>query len=197
MPNYLGLDSSTQSLSALVVDTDTGSVVVDEAVNFGKDLPEYASPHGFLAHDDASVKHANPLMWVAALDLLLARVKAKGFDWSRVAGVSGAGQQHGSVYLKTPLDEAPAWSGAIGLATQLEPLLSRATSPKRSAATRAWSASAVRAPSNASPARRSASFSSKSRRRTRRRARFTWSRASWPACSRTLRRRSISVTAQA
>ena len=31
MPQYLGLDSSTQSLSALLIDTDTGKVVADKS----------------------------------------------------------------------------------------------------------------------------------------------------------------------
>src|SRR5262245_41360095 len=106
MPRYLGLDSSTQSLSAVVVDTDSGKVVLEETLQFGKALPEYASPNGFLEHADARVKHSNPLMWVDALDRILEGAKARGFDWSSVSGVSGAGQQHGSVYLATPIAEA-------------------------------------------------------------------------------------------
>jgi xylulokinase len=128
MPQYLGLDSSTQSLSALVVDTDSGEVVLDQSLSF-RELSNYESPHGFLEHADPSVKHANPLLWVAALDELLSRVKASGFDWSRVAGISGAGQQHGSVYLRTPLSEAAPWSSARPLVEQVRPLLSRATAP--------------------------------------------------------------------
>src|SRR5262245_35540594 len=100
---FLGLDSSTQSLSALVVDTDRGAVVLDESVNFGKTLPEYGSPHGFIPNADARIKHADPVMWVAALDVLFGRVKAGGFDLGSIAGVSGAGQQHGSVYLRRAL----------------------------------------------------------------------------------------------
>src|SRR5688572_3994377 len=111
MPLYLGLDSSTQSLSAIVIDTDEGRVVVDTSVNYGKDLPGYASPHGFLEHADPQVKHSDPLMWIEALDLLLSRIKASGFDLGRVAGVSGAGQQHGSVYLSSPLGKT-AWKAS-------------------------------------------------------------------------------------
>jgi xylulokinase len=129
MPRYLGLDSSTQSLSALVVDTDSGQIVLDQSLNFGKDLPEFASPHGFLEHPDPQVKHSDPLMWVAALDRLFARIKASGFDLGSVAGISGAGQQHGSVYLETPITEAEPWSERYSLAEQVAPLLSRATSP--------------------------------------------------------------------
>ncbi|HVR19207.1 MAG TPA: FGGY-family carbohydrate kinase [Polyangiaceae bacterium] len=129
MPRYLGLDSSTQSLSALVVDTDSGSVVLDESLNFGATLPEYGSPNGFLEHADARVKHSNPLMWVDALDRLLEGARARGFDWGTVAGVSGAGQQHGSVYLSTPIAKARPWSSSEPLARQVAPLLSRKTSP--------------------------------------------------------------------
>ncbi len=129
MPRYLGLDSSTQSLSALVIDTDTGEILVNLAVNFGKDLPHYASPNGFLEHADPNLKHSNPLMWVEALELVLSRVRESGFDWSTIAAISGAGQQHGSVYLNTPIARAPAWSTASPLHEQLQPLLSRATSP--------------------------------------------------------------------
>ena len=71
MPLYLGLDSSTQSLSALVIDTDTGKVVADRSVNYGARLPHYQSPNGFLPNPDPAIKHSDPLMWVEALDLVL------------------------------------------------------------------------------------------------------------------------------
>jgi xylulokinase len=129
MAHYLGLDSSTQSLSAMVVDSEAGKVVLDTSVNFGKDLPEYGSPSGFLPNADANIKHANPLMWVAALDLLLSRIKASGFSFADVRAVSGAGQQHGSVYLARRISEAPAWDASRPLADQVAPLLSRQTAP--------------------------------------------------------------------
>ncbi|RYZ05886.1 MAG: carbohydrate kinase [Myxococcales bacterium] len=126
---YLGLDSSTQSLSAMVIDTDTGRVVLDQSVNFGEALPQYGSPSGFLPHEDPRIKHANPLMWVAALDLLLGKLKSAGTDLSQIQGISGAGQQHGSVYLSQRLSDVPAWDIAQDLVSQVGPLLSRPTSP--------------------------------------------------------------------
>jgi len=130
MAYYLGLDSSTQSLSAVVIDTDAGEVVLDESVQFGTDLPQYDSPNGFLANDDPLVRHSDPLMWLDALDLLCERAKANGFDWSKVAGISGSGQQHGSVYLNASFfDVVKALSADESLAEQLKPALSRATSP--------------------------------------------------------------------
>jgi xylulokinase len=129
MAYFLGLDSSTQSLSALVIDTAEGRVVVDESVNFGKDLPAYGSPQGVLPNPDPKVHHSDPLMWVEALDLLLSRVRASGFDWSKIAGISGAGQQHGSVYLKEPLRDAGRWRTGKPLVDQVRPLLSFQSSP--------------------------------------------------------------------
>lgn len=126
---YLGLDSSTQSLSAMIIDTASGRVVLDESVNFGKSLPQYGSPSGFLPNPDPQLKHANPLMWVEALDLLLGQLKARGTDFSSVEGISGAGQQHGSVYLKQRLSDVPAWDPSRDLASQVRPLLSRESSP--------------------------------------------------------------------
>lgn len=126
---YLGLDSSTQSLSAMIIDTGSGRVVLDESVNFGKSLPQYGSPSGFLPDQNPQLKHADPLMWVEALDLLLGQLKARGTDFSAVEGISGAGQQHGSVYLKQRLSDVPAWDAGRDLASQVRPLLSRTTSP--------------------------------------------------------------------
>jgi xylulokinase len=129
MSQYLGLDSSTQSLSALVIDLDAGKVVADRSVNFGERLPQYKSPRGFLAHDDQRIKHADPLMWVEALDLVLQDLREAGVDLGRVRAVSGAAQQHGSVYLATSLDEVGDWSLSAPLHEQVQPLLSRKTSP--------------------------------------------------------------------
>jgi xylulokinase len=125
---FLGLDSSTQSLTALIIDTDSGEVI-DRTVSFGARLPQYRSPNGFLANDDPRVKHSDPLMWVEALDLLLGELRAAGVDLSTIRGVSGAGQQHGSVYLAHPIDEAGQWDASEPLVDQVRRLLSRKTAP--------------------------------------------------------------------
>ncbi len=129
MAYFLGLDSSTQSLSAMVIDTASGQVVLDESVNFGSELPRYNSPQGVLPNPDPKVRHSDPLMWVEALDLVLGRAKARGFDWSKVEGISGAGQQHGSVFLNRPLGDASSWNPNQNLVEQVRPLLSFPTSP--------------------------------------------------------------------
>ncbi|XP_071043346.1 xylulose kinase isoform X2 [Parasteatoda tepidariorum] len=44
-------------------------------------------------------------MWVKALDMLLERLKLEGLDFSTVVSLSGAAQQHGSVYWKRGAEE--------------------------------------------------------------------------------------------
>ena len=129
MAHFLGLDSSTQSLSALLIDTDTGKVVADRSVNFGERLPQYKSPKGFLPNADESIKHSDPLMWVEALELVLQELRAAGVDLGRVRGISGAGQQHGSVYLNQSMAQVGDWSPSTPLHEQVKPMLSRPTAP--------------------------------------------------------------------
>ncbi len=130
MALYLGIDSSTQSLKGLVIDPEAGAVVASASVNFGADLPQYSCPEGFLAHADPLVKHADPLLWLAALDLMLSRLQASGVPMGRIAAVGGDGQQHGSVYLNARLGEVLAGLRAeAGLPEQVAPALARPTSP--------------------------------------------------------------------
>ena len=129
MARFLGLDASTQSMSALIIDTDTGAVCANHSVVFGERLPRYHCPNGFLVNDDPRVMHSDPLMWVEALELILGDLVKAGVDLGSVRGVSGAGQQHGSVYLARSFATVGAWSTDRPLHDQVQPLLSRRTSP--------------------------------------------------------------------
>lgn len=95
---FMGLDSSTQSIKAAVVDASL-NMVFEAAVEFDSALPEFKTKGGVHRGKDGLTVTSPALMWVAALDVLLGKMAAKGFDFSRVAAVSGSGQQHGSVYL--------------------------------------------------------------------------------------------------
>lgn len=128
MARYLGLDCSTQSLTALLVDTERGEVVLDETLPF-RALPQFRCPQGFLENPDPRVRHADPLLWVAALDELFTHLRQRGVDLESVAGISGAAQQHGSVYLRTPLREVPPFQSTEPLSAQIAPLLGRPTAP--------------------------------------------------------------------
>jgi xylulokinase len=94
---FLGLDSSTQSLSAVVIDYDTHRVVYDKSLNFDKSLPHYGTQNGTLRSDDPRVVHSPPLMWAEALDVLFAQMKQDGVPLGDILAISGSGQQHGSV----------------------------------------------------------------------------------------------------
>lgn len=130
MALYLGLDSSTQGLKAVLIDPAQGCVVASSGVNFGRDLPGYGCIDGVLPNADPLVKHADPLMWLGALDLLLGRMQAEGLPLGEVQGIGGSGQQHGSVYLNEAFfGIVSELSPERGLAEQLAPALSRQTSP--------------------------------------------------------------------
>ena len=95
----LGIDSSTQGTKAVVYDNATGRVVASAAVNYGRDLPEFNSPDGFLPNADARVRRADPRMWVKGLDLVLARLRDSGAPMGEIAAIGGDAQQHATVYL--------------------------------------------------------------------------------------------------
>ena len=126
MPLYLGLDSSTQSLTAIVIDvpstslgaSDRRQVVFESSLQFDTALPQYGTRHGVLPHDDPSIAQSSPAMWADALDLMLARVAASGLDLSRLAAVSGSAQQHGSVYL----GRGPLHPRAVPLSRAVAPI---------------------------------------------------------------------------
>lgn len=130
MSLFLGLDSSTQSLSAVLIESETGKIRAQESVSFGQDLPDYGMESGFRAGSSEGEVYSDPLMWLDALDLVLSKLQNSGAPLGEVVALSGSGQQHGSVYLKD------SFAGAVeslvsnqSLADQLAPSLSREKSP--------------------------------------------------------------------
>ena len=95
----LGIDASTQSVSTLLFDCESGQVVEQSAINFGADLPHYQAPRVFIPGGKDGEVHADPCMWLDGLELCLERLRQTGADLSAIAAISGAGQQHGTVYL--------------------------------------------------------------------------------------------------
>jgi xylulokinase len=132
MPLYLGLDSSTQSLSAIVLDIGDGKrrVVFEDSLSFDETFPDDGTRHGVLPGDDPLVAVSSPLMWAAALDEMMSRVSRAGLDLGRLAAVSGSAQQHGSVYLNAGAARALAsLDPGRPLVDQVRPMLSRPVSP--------------------------------------------------------------------
>jgi len=129
---YLGLDSSTQSLTAVVIeiDGDRRRLVFETTLGFDGALPEYGTRHGVLPHPDPAVGVSPPLMWCDALDLMMGRVACSGIDVGAIAAISGSAQQHGSVYLNASAEAVLASLDArTPLVDQLRSTFSRETGP--------------------------------------------------------------------
>lgn len=96
-PIYLGFDLSTQQLKALAV-TAKLHVVCETKFDFDADSVGFNIKNGVITNEEEHEVYAPVALWLQALDAVLQRLKDKGLDFGRVKGISGAGQQHGSVY---------------------------------------------------------------------------------------------------
>ncbi|KAI8421195.1 hypothetical protein MSG28_008264 [Choristoneura fumiferana] len=94
--SFLGFDFSTQRLKALVIDEDYG-ILQEADVEFDVDLPEFRTSGGVRRGEQGEVT-APPLLWVKALDMVMDRLVVAGVDFSTIEALSGAAQQHGSVW---------------------------------------------------------------------------------------------------
>ena len=127
---FLGLDSSTQSLSAVVIDLDSRRVVYEKSLNFDRALPQFGIQNGVLPHRNPLVKHSSPLLWAAALDLIFAEMKRERVALGDILAISGSGQQHGSVYLNGKAAKILAGlDSGKPLVENLKGVFSRTTSP--------------------------------------------------------------------
>ncbi len=127
---FLGLDSSTQSLSAVVIDLDTRKVIYEKSLNFDKALPQYKTVNGVLPNRDQLVKHSSPLLWADALDLLFAQMKKDKVALGKIIAISGSGQQHGTVYLnETTTETLLNLNPKKSLVENITGILARKTSP--------------------------------------------------------------------
>lgn len=133
MPLYLGLDCSTQGLTAIVIEVegDIRRVVFNSSLNFDRDCPEYGTTGGVIHGADPNEVFASPLMWADALDRMISRIaQAAELDLDNLRAIAGSAQQHGSVYLNH--EAARRWqslNASAPLAAQLAQTHSRAQSP--------------------------------------------------------------------
>ncbi|MGE0454580.1 MAG: xylulokinase [Vicinamibacteria bacterium] len=127
---FLGLDSSTQGLTAVLIDLDSRRVVGEAALSFDAALPAYGTRNGVLRSDDPRVVHAPPLMWAEALDLVFASLARQAAPLGELLAISGSGQQHGSVYLNAGAERViEALDPSRPLAAQLAGVFARSTAP--------------------------------------------------------------------
>jgi len=129
---YVGLDSSTQSLTAIVIEVNgtDARVVFDASLPFDETFPQYGTDHGVLPRTQPDEAFSSPVMWADALEAILEKVATSGLDVSRIAAVSGSAQQHGSVYLNGDAGRMLSrLDPAQPLASQIAPILARRIAP--------------------------------------------------------------------
>jgi len=135
---FLGLDSSTQGLKCTIIDAGL-NIVYERAINFDRELPQFETKGGVQVGADGLTVTSPAMMWVAAVDLLFARMRADGAPLDRVCAISGSGQQHGSVWLNgTARARLQGLAADQTLEAQLAGVFSVANSPGH------WQASSVR-----------------------------------------------------
>ncbi len=99
----LGLDSSTQSLTAFIIDIDSKQTVAEKSVSYRND----ARLQGFGIDFETMIVPAResgeadqpPRLFLASLDAIFADLRQQGIDLSQIVSVNSSGQQHGHVYL--------------------------------------------------------------------------------------------------
>ncbi|KAJ5579481.1 uncharacterized protein N7459_005466 [Penicillium hispanicum] len=96
-PLYIGFDLSTQQLKGLVVNSELKVVYVAK-FDFDADSTGFPVKKGVQTNEAEHEVFAPVALWLQALDAVLGNLRAQGLDFGRVKGISGAGQQHGSVY---------------------------------------------------------------------------------------------------
>jgi xylulokinase len=133
MSVYLGLDASTQSLTAVLIDVGGGQrrMIGERSLVYDEAFPGYGTRHGVQRGADPLVVVTPPLLWVDALDRLVAELAAEFRpDLARLAAVAGSAQQHGSVYLNAEgLAGLVALDPARRLADQMAAAFARPLSP--------------------------------------------------------------------
>src|SRR5687768_8000570 len=88
MSLFIGIDSGTQSVKAVVLDLDARKVIA-----------EARASHQLIGNLPVGHMEQHPQEWAAAMDMVILEVAQK-IDRVRVRGIGVSGQQHGFV----PLD---------------------------------------------------------------------------------------------
>ena len=130
MGKFLGIDSSTQSITGLIIDTDTGVLELECSVSFDETFAATYNVANGVLHLGPGQVHSPPLMWVEALDALMQDLRDSGHPLAEIRAISGSGQQHGTVYMnQTAAAALAALDPAVPLAAQVGGIFSRPTAP--------------------------------------------------------------------
>ena len=105
----IGLDSSTQSLSAIVIDIDSAEKCFEHAIDYRADErtncfgigEDYILPPRHSMADGEAEQP--PLMYLASLDAMFADLRNADVALEDIVAINTSGQQHGHVYLNKNL----------------------------------------------------------------------------------------------
>lgn len=103
----LGLDSSTQSLSAVVIDIDTVEKCFEHSLDYRADarLNRFGIGEDYiLPPREEGEAEQPPLMYLASLDAMFADMREAGVPLEHIRLINTSGQQHGHVYLNSEAD---------------------------------------------------------------------------------------------
>jgi xylulokinase len=92
MSLFIGIDSGTQSVKAVVLDLEQRKVIA-----------EARAPHRLIEGLPVGHMEQHPQEWTSAMDTVIAAVAAK-VDRARVRGIGVSGQQHGFVALDAKVE---------------------------------------------------------------------------------------------
>lgn len=98
----LGLDSSTQSLSAVVIDIDTAEKCFEHSLDYRADarLNQFGIGADYiLPPREEGEAEQPPLMYLASLDAMFADMQEASVPLESIRLINTSGQQHGHVYL--------------------------------------------------------------------------------------------------
>ncbi|MYG05964.1 xylulose kinase [Candidatus Poribacteria bacterium] len=103
----LGLDSSTQSLSAAVINIDTAEKCFEHSLDYRADarLNRFGIGEDYiLPPREEGEAEQPPLMYLASLDAMFADMREAGVPLESILLINTSGQQHGHVYLNSEAD---------------------------------------------------------------------------------------------
>lgn len=98
----LGLDSSTQSLSAIIIDIDTAEKCFEHSIDYRVDKRTNCFGIGedyILPPKSDGEAEQPPLMYLASLDAMFSDIRSAGVAIENIVAINTSGQQHGHVYL--------------------------------------------------------------------------------------------------
>ena len=98
----LGLDSSTQSLSEIVINIDTAEKCFEHTIDYRADTRTNCFGIGedyILPPKSEGEAEQPPLMYLASLDAMFVDMREAGVALENIVVINTSGQQHGHVYL--------------------------------------------------------------------------------------------------